>query len=125
MCRMSRGVGRRASGIRGHRVVPHPSRPSGCTYGREPGKPCVAQTCGEFKDDFLDAVSKLPDCSPLVDTWRRYGARFALQSRYLDKLEAGVDLPLVELPEVMEKLDDEDVVDSLASKLSKMMGGEG
>jgi len=25
----------------------------------------------------------------------------------------------------MEKLDDEDVVDSLASKLSKMMGGEG
>lgn len=88
-----------------NRVLPHPA--------------------AKLEQDLLAAVSKLPDCSPVLDTWRLYSARFALQRRYIDKLEAGVDLPMVELSEVMQNLDDEDVVGALTSNLSEMMGGEG
>ncbi len=77
------------------------------------------------KPDILDHILTLKNCSPLKDVWRSYSARLALQGRYLDKLEAGVDLPMVKLPEVLESDNGMDVVNSLAIELGKMMGGEG
>jgi len=70
--------------------------------------------------DLLNYLSNVKQCSVLKDTWYRYDAKVSLQNSYLDKLEAGVNLPLVKLPEIMD--DNESLVDCLAVELDKMMG---
>jgi hypothetical protein len=71
-------------------------------------------------------LGKLADdtaADQLVQTCRRYAARLRLQRTYLDRLRAGVPLPVGRLPEIIDPPFDSDGLARLAAVFEPMLEG--
>lgn len=71
----------------------------------------------------LSEIVDLPQAAHLKATHRSYTKRLALQAGYLDRLAAGVPLPVVRLPEVIDQPTGAATVQTLGQAFAARLGG--
>lgn len=74
--------------------------------------------------EVLDEIAGLPQAAHLAAARRSYAKRLGLQAGYLDRLAAGVPLPLLRLPEVTDQPAGAATVQALQRAFAHRLGGD-